>query len=215
MSNTSLVTLLAEAGDVVGIDLLNPGSSQWQILDSTTGSIIITPDTVPRFEFKGSRQISDYPVEQGAFDTYNKVAEPYEIRMLMTCSGLNYAQSAFNALGLNIGASYMDRSDFIDSLEYMLDTTDTFSIVTPDKTYENANLVSFDYKKETRENAVMLVVNAVFHEVRQATGSLYTNSLSPSVNSASPSAADPLNSGTLQTYAYGAGPVVPSIGVFQ
>jgi len=213
--SASLVALAAEVGDVVGIDLLNPQSSQWQVLDGSTGSIIITPDTVTRFEFKGSRNISDYPVEQGAFATYNKVKEPYEIRMVMICAGLNYAQSAFDALGLNLGASYMDKSDFIDTLEYMLDTTDVFSIVTPERTYENANLIRMDYRREAREGATMLIVDMTFEEVRQVSSALYTNSLAPTVNSASPDAADNQSLGTVQTYPFGNGPVVPSIGVFQ
>ena len=211
---TNALALLTEVSDVVGIDLLNPRSSHWQILDGQTGAVIITPDTVTKFEFKGSRQLSDYPVEQGAFDAYNKVREPYEIRMTMVCAGLNYAQSAFNALGLNIGQAYMQKNDFLDTFEYMLDTTDVFSIVTPDKTYQNANLARFDYRRETNEGANMLIVDALFQEVPQVNTAFYSKSGLPDINSASPSASDAVSLGTVQTYALGSGPTLPGLGTF-
>lgn len=190
MPSSQLLAGIAEFGDLLGIDILNPLASDWMIADAQTSAKIIVPDTVPKFEFRGDRRISDYPVEQGAFASYNKVAKPFEIRMTMVCGGLNYAQSAINSLGLNIGNGFMQKSDFIDTLDYMLDTTDLFTIVTPDKAYENANLEHYDYKRETRNGATMLIIEAWFREIRVTASAAYTNTNSPS-------AADTVNLGTV------------------
>jgi len=195
MADSPFLSAVAEAGDILGIDILNPLASDWMIADARTSSKVIVPDTVPRFEFRGDRRISDYPVEQGAFASYNKVVTPYEIRMTMVCSGLNYAQNAISSLGMNLGQGFMQKSDFIDTLDYMLDTTDLFTIVTPDKAYESANLEHYDYKRETRNGATMLIIEAWFREVRVTASATYSDG--GPVNSDSPSATDPVSLGTV------------------
>lgn len=190
MADSPLLAGVAELGDILGVDILNPLASDWAIHASGSGAVIIVPDTVEKFEFRGERRVSDYPVEQGAFASYNKVAQPFEIRMVMVCSGLNYAQSAFSALGLNLGQGFMQKVDFLTTLDYMLETTDLFDVVTPDKLYANANMEHYDYKREARNGATMLIVEAWFREVRVTASSAYTNTDSAS-------AADPVSLGTV------------------
>jgi len=195
MPNPSGIAVLAELGDLVGIDLLNPLPTDWKILDANTSAPVIVPDTVPRFEYRGEARVSDYPVEQGAFASYNKVQVPFEIRMTMVCSGLNLvqkgAQAVRDAVGLSIGQNLMLRTDFLDTLDYMRLTTDLFVIVTPDKTYSNVNLEHFDYRRETTNGARMLIVEAWFREIRVSGAAKYTN------DTAAPSGADPVGLGTV------------------
>lgn len=196
MADSSFLAAVAEAGDLLGIDILNPLASDWGIHDSATGELVIQPDTVPRFEFRGDRRISDYPVEQGAFASYNKVATPYEIRMTMVCSGGLVRQAeSFIQSALGIDSGFMQKSNFIDRLDEMLNTTKIFSIVTPDITYFGANLEHYDYKRETRDGATMLKVEAWFREVRVTASATYSDG--GPVNSNSPSAADPVSLGTV------------------
>lgn len=195
MPNSSGLAALAELGDLVGIDLLNPLSTDWKILDANTSAPVIVPDTVPRFEYRGEARVSDYPVEQGAFASYNKVQVPFDVRMTMVCSGLNFAQKGAqalrNAVGLSIGQNLMQRPDFLDTLDYMRLTTDLFVIVTPDKTYPNVSLEHFDYRRETTNGATMLIVEAWFREIRVSGAAKYTN------DTAAPSGADPVGLGTV------------------
>jgi hypothetical protein len=182
-------------GDLAGIDILNPLSTDWKILDANTSAPVIVPDTVPRFEYRGEARVADYPIEQGAFASYNKVQVPFDIRMTMVCSGLNLvqkgAQALTNAIGLPNGQSLMQRPDFLDTLEYMRLTTDLFVIVTPDKTYSNVSLEHFDYRREATNGAVMLIVEAWFREIRVTGQATYTK------DTASPSGADPVGLGTV------------------
>lgn len=193
MSSSGLAAV-AELGDLLGVDVLNPRPDDWLILTNKNSPAIV-PDTVPRFEYRNEARISDYPLEQGAFASYNKVQVPYDIRMMMVCAGANYIQGAAqkveNALNIGVGKSMMSRQAFIDSLDYMLTTTDLFSIVTPDKKYDNVSLVHYDFRKETNDGAVMLKVEAWFREVRVTGQAKYTKSNSPD-------AADAQNLGTVQ-----------------
>lgn len=188
------LAVIAELGDLAGIDILNPRAGDWMIL-SNDGSPAIIPDTVARFDYRGESRVSDYPVEQGAFASYNKVATPFDVRMVMVCSGLNYAQSIAqtikSAIGLSVGQNPMQKSAFLDTLDYMLATTDLFSIVTPDRTYNSVNLVHYDFKRETTNGATLLIVEAWFREIRVTGQATYARA------SASPSAADPVGLGTV------------------
>lgn len=185
------LAVIAELGDLAGIDILNPRAGDWMIL-SNDGSPAIIPDTVARFDYRGESRVSDYPVEQGAFASYNKVATPFDIRMVMVCSGLvipNLLQNVRGAFGL--GQNMMQKSAFLDTLDYMLATTDLFSIVTPDRTYNSVNLVHYDFKRETTNGATLLIVEAWFRQIRVTGQATYTRA------SASPSAADPVGLGTV------------------
>lgn len=190
MPSAPFLAGVAEIGDALGIDILNPLASDWMIVNPTDASPIIVPDTVPRFEYRGESRIADYPMEQGAFASYNKVQEPFDIRMVMVCAGMNYAQSAIASIGLNIGRNAMQKSDFLTTLDYMRTTTDLFDVVTPDRTYPSVNLVHYDYRRETSNGATMLLVEAWFREVRVTGTATYTQSNSPS-------AADAVNVGTV------------------
>lgn len=193
MANAQALAAIAEVAGALGIDVLNPLATDWMIVSDGSMQPVIVPDTVPRFEYRGESRVSDYPVEQGAFASYNKVSQPFDIRMMMVCSGLNFVQSGIQAIGLNLGPKYMQKADFIDTLDYMLSTTDLFTIVTPDKIYPSVNMVHYDYKRETKNGATMLIVEAWFQEIRVTASAAYSSSV------ASPSAADPVSVGTVHT----------------
>ena len=199
MSSSALLAGLAEIGDVLGIDVLNPLTSDWHIVANGSSALVINPDTVSRFEYRGETRISDYPVEQGAFASYNRVLTPFDIRMTMVCSGLNLVQQGIRAIGLDIGQQPMQKADFLDTLDYMRETTDLFDIVTPDRVYESVSLTHYDYRRETTNGATMLIVEAWFQEIRVTGSASYTSSNSPS-------AATPVSNGSVQTFPYGSNP---------
>lgn len=204
MSVTTLLAGLAGLGDLTGVDILNPDPQDWMIL-SNDGSKFVIPDTVPRFEFRGDYRVSNYPVEQGAFASYNKVAEPFEIRMVLVCGGLNFMQMGVAKMGLGLGPQAMTKGAFLDSLDHMLTSTDLFTVVTPDITYKSLTLDHYDYRREATGGATMLTVEAWFKQVRVATPAQYGNPKSSS-------AATPVNSGTVQATTFPLGTLPASIG---
>lgn len=198
----TLLTTAASVGDFLGIDILNPSSSDWMILDNNNNSIIIQPDTVPRFEFRNEVRVSDFPVQRGAFASYNSVQMPFEIDMTLVCGGINKFTPNFLAsqLGLNIGPEFMRKSDFLSTLEGMLSGVDLFKIVTPDEIYKNAKLEHFDYRRESSRGATILYVDCRFREIRQVGSANSSVNGLPFVNTSSPSAANPVNNGIVKTH---------------
>jgi len=133
------------------LKITSPYSDNWQIVDSN-GQKVLAPDSVVSFEYRNDRNIPTYPVEQGGFASYNKIALPYHIRMIVTCGGSR-------------GVGFQTRQNFLRALSIMLNTTDLFQIVTPDVVYGNANLVHVDYGRTARSGATLIKAELFFEEV--------------------------------------------------
>lgn len=142
--------LIIAAGSLLFADAI--GSLQvsrpWGIYDSS-GNKVLDPDTVGRFGFRNNWKVSDYPVEQGAFDSYNKVSTPYASSITMIKGG-----------------TLSDRTAFLDALDVVADSLTPFSIVTPEKTYTNAIVERYDLERRRESGANMIIVNIHITEVR-------------------------------------------------
>ena len=107
---------------------------------------------------------------------------PYEIKLIVTKSNI-----------FEIGP-------FINQILVLLNSTKLLSIVTPDKTFNSANLVNFDYRKEAKNGAVLLIAELTFQEVRIAPN--------PAAPVATPQAAAKVSNGQVST----APPNFPTVG---
>lgn len=147
----------------------NP-TPQWAITDST-GNTALSPDSVIEFEYRGEMKICSHPVEQGSFSSYNKIAVPFDVRMVLSCNG----------------NGPMSREQFLSAIETMRESTDLVSIVTPDDVYDNCNLVHVDYRRDARQGVSLIMVQLWFQEVRQGS--------STTTSTAQPDGADPSQQG--------------------
>ena len=165
------------------IDLFLPQFSHWAVYYTGTSNAAIIPDSVKLFANRGQARVSNYPVEQGAFASFNKVEIPYDIRIILVCQGSN-----------------MRRSDFLAQLEVMKKDIRLYDISTPDRLYPSASLVSYDILRDARNGGVsMITADCLFAEIRQTASASYntSNSQTPIVNSDSPSASDVQNQGNV------------------
>jgi hypothetical protein len=223
-------TFFLGATQALGVDLLDTGAPTYAVVTAGTqtsqggfvpsvagklgsnkgGTPVLTPDSVLSLEWHGEERISDYPVQNGQFASYNKVKVPFDLRMVMTCQGLNYVQSALQSvtqsldqalgqLGLAFGQP-MSRDAFLKQLDTMLDSTDLYDVVTPDKVYQNVNLVGYNHSKQDTKGAVMIIAELMFREVRESGNAQYSSPMSSvgnPITSNSESAASPVNVGTV------------------
>ena len=125
--------------------------TQWSIIDQN-GSWILEPDSFINFEYKNERKIPNYPVEEGSFSNYNKIALPFDCRMVVSCGG----------------NGPMSKRSFLSALDGMLESLDLFTINTPDAIYKNMNLIHVDYRRESRQGVTLLLAQLFFQEIRIA-----------------------------------------------
>lgn len=159
-------------GDVLGVlnDALRP---VWGIFDQS-GVPVAVADTVTTLEFRGDSRVSDYPQEEGAFESYNKVQIPYEARVQLVC-----------------GRSLAARTAFLAGIEAAKQSTMLYNVVTPEGVYANANIVAYDTRREVRNGVTLLKVNVHLEEIRVTA----TAQFSSTQNAAS---ADPSSQGQVQ-----------------
>lgn len=140
---------LTIVGELLPLNLFGP---RWAIVNNT-GSTQLTPDSFVDFEYREEHKIPNYPIEQGSFQSYNKVALPFDARVTVTCAG-------------KLGG--MTKQAFLAAIEKLLASLDLVTIVTPDGNYPNCNLVHADYRREARQGATMIIAQLWFQEVRVA-----------------------------------------------
>lgn len=151
----------------------------WGVFDDS-GDPVAVSDTTLMLEYQGDSRISDYPQEQGAFGSYNKVQMPYHATVTLVC-----------------GRSVSARAAFLAAIEGAKQSTDLYTIVSPEATYPNANIVAYDYRRTTRNGATLLIVNLHIEEVRQTGTAQFSNTL-PASQVQNPASADPSTLGQVQ-----------------
>ena len=129
----------------------------WGIFDEF-GAPLAVADTALSVEYRGDSRISKYPQEQGGFADYNKVQIPYNARVQLACGG-----------------SDTRRASFLSSIEAAKQSTMLFTVITPDATYENANVVAYDYRRTTKNGVTMIVAELYLEEVRQTVVAQFAN----------------------------------------
>ena len=135
-------------------------TAAWGIFRGTTP--VVVSDNVVSLDYKQAWTLLDYPVEQGGFDTYNQVATPYEPR-----------------IRFSTGGSRADRQAFLGSIEAIAGDLNLYNVATPEKTYLNANVMRYDYRREN-QSVGLLAVDVYLREVRQTGETAFTNSKAPS-----------------------------------
>ncbi len=145
------------------LNVLNTFRLKWGIYDAA-GNLAINPDSFVGIEYVNSSRISSYPVEKGAFASYNKVQNPRSYSIVMSKGGTQAS---------------MD--NFLSILENLEETTDLYTIVTPNRSYSNTNVDRTEYRREIRNGAGMIIAIIHFTEIRQASEAFSTsnNSLVP------------------------------------
>ena len=152
---------------------LNIFGQDYAILATNTKSQLLVPDSFVDFEYKKEAKIPIYPMQGGAFQSYNKVVMPSDIKVTVTCSG-------------NLT---MSKQEFIQRITAMINSLVLVDISTPDEVYKNYNLIHVDYKRESTRGATMLIAQLWFQAVMIVTPA--TN------NTAAPSGASATSLGSL------------------
>lgn len=160
--------------DALGLGALFPPA--WGIF-SAAGQPVLIGDAVLSVEMQQDYRVADFPIERGAFASYNKVISPIALRV-----------------GFMVGGSDVLRQAFLAAVDAACASLATYQVITPDVIYANLNLTHYDYRREARAGAKLLHVDVWAQEVRVAASSTFTST-------ADPASADPLNGGTRQTYA--------------
>lgn len=142
---------------------------------------VVVPDSFLEFGYRNEYTVSDYPVQNGGFASYDKVANPFEI-----------------VLRLSKGGTQNARKEFLDSIDAIIGTLDLYDILTPEKTYLNVNVLRFEIVRRGNRGAYFFAeVDLYFREIRQVAAT-YSTTSTITENAQDPSALPVTNVGTVQ-----------------
>jgi hypothetical protein len=145
----------------------------WGIYDQS-GNPVAIADSFVAFEYDKEYALSNYPVEQGGFETYNKVEKPFSQRVTLAKAG-----------------AASDRAGFLDAIFAATDGLDLFTVVTPDHAYLNANIFRNEITRQSSKGVELLLVDLTLQEIRTSVVSTFTNTQNPA-------SAAPVSGGTVQ-----------------
>lgn len=128
---------------------------KWAVFDSS-GAPIADYDSVLAFGYQNELRISDYPVEQGQFASYNKTNNPFDVVVTFTCGGSDERRTAF-----------------LSALENAKESLQTFTVTTPEYSYRNVNFVGIRTQRSSREGATLLTVEMAGREIRNTGSSTF------------------------------------------
>ncbi|MBN3867522.1 hypothetical protein [Gluconobacter kondonii] len=177
--------------------ITSQAAKQWGIFDSTNTQLL-TSGRVMGIEYENSYMVSDAPLEGGAFASYNKVKVPYNARVIMVCDGSETGSdgllSAITKLIPNLsGATGQHvRASFLSTLESICADTNLYSVVTPEFTATNANILGYRWRRESRSGVTMLMAEIMIRQIRNTGTAAYTNTAQPQGEQA-------VQNGTVQT----------------
>ena len=164
------VPLLADSGPEVQADI----AQQWGIYDQS-GLPAVIADNVQSLEVALEAQISDFPVENGGFASYNKVIRPFDIRVAMTKGG-----------------SVEERQTFVQQVQDAWQSLDLFNVVTPEVVYLDVNVVGVRRLVESDRGVGLMMLDVSLRKVRQTGRLAFTST-------AQPASAGVSNNGAVQT----------------
>lgn len=112
------------------------------------------------FSAEKSSRLPDEPIEKGSFATYNRVIEPRSI----TCR-------------LGVSGTAQRLQSEIDRLTTLSENDEKITLVTPEQSYKNMMLESFDYRRDAQNGRGVLYVDLRFKEIREVAPQQTTTSV--------------------------------------
>ena len=110
------------------------------------GSVLSTGSV----DYSKETRVSDFPVEGGAFASYNKVETAASPQVVLCMQG-----------------SEKNRRTFLEAIDKACKSTDLYSVVTPEVTYIDYAIERYNYARHNSKGATLLIVEISLKEVRQ------------------------------------------------
>ena len=135
--------------------------AEWTLIDSK-GETALTFTAFIDLDSRTESQVSEYPIEEGGFASYNKTESPRELRVTLGIQGDN-----------------TDLEQSLIRLEEYRKKALLLIVSTPSRLYKSMTLESYSYKRTQDENAGKLIVELVLKEIREVKTRVMTTITKP------------------------------------
>lgn len=160
-------------------------SKRWGVFKG--GRPVIEFDAFISIDFRRGWVLADFPLEQGAFESYDKVSLPFDVRVKFAAGG-----------------SIQRREALLASIESIAKTLELYDVVTPEVVYSSVNVQHYDYRRTATNGNGLLTVELWLLEVR--IGANANNNVLIQTGSSSPTSTT-TTTGSTDFFATGAPPL--------
>jgi hypothetical protein len=150
--------------------------NQWGIY-TKDGALVLEADSITAIGYDAETRLADYPIEEGGFETYDKVALPFLNRVVMTKGG-----------------TLEQRRAFLRAVEEIRLNLELYNVVTPEWAYTDVNVTRVGIDRSREQGAGLITVELQLQEIRQ-------NATASFSQTRDPASADAVNIGSVQTAA--------------
>lgn len=173
-------------GDSVTVTA-NADQPEWSL--TLNGQTVVPYDSFVSFEYKQDWALADYQVEAGTttgigFETYDKVQQPFDARLVLSCGG-----------------SVEKRQAFLAAIDKMANDLNLYDVTNPETVYQSLNVQHYDFRRTNINGVNLIQVNLYMLQIRDtATQQFNQANTSPASQSATqdPGAAAQKNDGVVQ-----------------
>ena len=163
-STVAILDTLAAAASL--LPKVNPPVPIYAIVSSDNLLPLTIPDSWGEFAPRYESQVSDYPIENGAFAAYNKVRRPIGVSVTMVKTGSDVARFAW------LTAIQQQEAQFPNAL---------YTLVSPQGVYVDYTLQGYSYETRPDKGSNILYLTLQFVQVPQIASSAgaFSNVLEP------------------------------------
>lgn len=137
---------------------------QYVIRYNSTSFVALEFSGMASIQPGGRAQITNAPVEEGKYQSINKVREPSVVRCSIIINGLTGYSGAIPDI---FSLTLTSQSETLRAIQVMLSTAGLYDIETPKETMTGYDLVDYDYEVNSQRGVSMLTVYLTFQEVIQ------------------------------------------------
>lgn len=130
---------------------------QWGVF-TKDGAPVLIGSNVVGLDYHRSSTISTFPVENGVYESYNKVEVPYVVRIVFTKGG-----------------TVAEKTKFLDACERARAGLETYSVATPEFTYLKMNVTTLSYDRTAAKGAGLMIVEVTLQHVRSFAAAAFTD----------------------------------------
>lgn len=152
----------ASAGASSVTTATNVPRNSWGVF-TQDGVSVFDVDSVMDLRYENASKVSDFPVEQGSFSSYNKIKTPYKTKVR-----------------LSVGGDPTRIANFIAAMDRVVVDTNLYIVSTPEAVYINANITNIAYSRSHDKGANLIMADLSITEIRQVEPQYTRVSLPPS-----------------------------------
>jgi hypothetical protein len=151
LNNSSLPFISQNSTNPVQLTAAPLASTAWGIYNAINNTPAFDVDTCVDVKFGDVSKVSDFPVENGGFASYNKVIEAYQPKVKVAVHGDQRI------------------SVLLEQLYASVRSINLYNVLTPNITYSSVALEKYDYTRTAKDGMHMVQVEITLKQINQVT----------------------------------------------